>query len=502
MTLAFFTSPNGVEAASAKDFVDLSTANLPGRLYVPPEAATGDTPRPLIVFLHGAGEVGVDNTGQINGNVDNLFEMAREQGMYLYAPQTPSYGWNSERTSNAMRMVDQILGNTHADPTRVYITGLSMGGGGTWNMLSRYPNRFAAGVPIAGVWPDNDFDASTVSGQPVWAFHARDDSVVSPSQSRRTIERLLKVVDAPEIDWPRLSDRKTTLEYTNADLQLSYTEWPTGGHDIWFRVYETQEMYDWMFAQTCETCPSIPASTPPQPQRISVNDVVYKQDFDEALGTDATDTTVALPTGWTYTGSNIVFNDAITHPYSYPRARPYAGIYNAGVTDDPDRALVAGISRAGTGGEIQFRGLVADGAASFLKVSFDLEPWTSRIRRGETGEAAFQLLAEIDTGDGLIPLHDFGIISTGTLVMPEDRIINGNDPNFRTQFASEWLNADLPEDTTLRLRWIPQTENAASWLFGLDNVEIRIASVPEPTTLTLFLLGSLALFRLRRKNGS
>ena len=172
-------------------------------------------------------------------------------------------------------------------------------------MLSRYPNRFAAGVPIAGVWPDNDFDASTVSGQPVWAFHARDDSVVSPSQSRRTIERLLKVVDAPEIDWPRLSDRKTTLEYTNADLQLSYTEWPTGGHGIWFRVYETQEMYDWMFAQTCETCPSIPASTPPQPQRISVNDVVYKQDFDEALGIDATDTTVALPTGASTSSSGL-----------------------------------------------------------------------------------------------------------------------------------------------------------------------------------------------------
>ena len=194
MTIAFLASPSGAEAASAKDFVDLSTANLPGRLYVPPEAATRDTPRPLIVFLHGAGEVGVDNTSQINGNVDNLFEMAREQGMYLYAPQTPTHGWSSERTSNAMRMVDQILGNTHADPTRVYITGLSMGGGGTWNMLSRYPNRFAAGVPIAGVFPDDDFDAPTVSGQPVWAFHARNDSMVSPSQSRRTIERLLKNV--------------------------------------------------------------------------------------------------------------------------------------------------------------------------------------------------------------------------------------------------------------------------------------------------------------------
>jgi len=260
-------------------------------------------------------------------------------------------------------------------------------------------------------------------------------------------------------------------------------------------------MYDWMFSKTCETCPSIPASAPPETQPISVNDVIYKQDFDAALGIDATDTTVSLPTGWTFTDSNIVFGDTITHPYVFPRARPYAGIYNAGVTDDSDRALVAGISRAGTGGEIQFRGSIVDGSASYLQVTFDLEPWTARIRRGETGEAAFQLLAEIDTGDGVTPLHDFGIVSTGTLVMPEDRVINGNDPTFRTQFESEWLNVELPENATLRLRWIPQTENAASWLFGVDNVEIRIATVPEPTSFALLLPGILVIFRLRPRNG-
>ena len=106
MTIALLASLDCVEAASVRDFVDFSTANLPGQLYIPPEAVPHDTQRPLIVFLHGAGESGVDNAAQINGNVDNLFEMAREQGMYLYAPQAASYGWNSNRTTNAMLMVD------------------------------------------------------------------------------------------------------------------------------------------------------------------------------------------------------------------------------------------------------------------------------------------------------------------------------------------------------------------------------------------------------------
>jgi len=133
-------------------FTDFSTRGLPGRLYVPPEAADG--PRPVIVFLHGAGERGSDNVAQINGNINNLLSMAQSRGAYLYAPQRTSGNWNLTAVTDAvMSMTDQIVNQQNGDNNRLYVTGLSLGGGGTWNMASRFADRFAAAVPIAGVNP-------------------------------------------------------------------------------------------------------------------------------------------------------------------------------------------------------------------------------------------------------------------------------------------------------------------------------------------------------------
>ena len=126
-------------AADVAEFTDFSlrdannTVVMPGRLYVPPEATTDpNLPRPLIVFLHGSGEAGKDNANQVNGNVDNLLAEAKRRGAFLFAPQSPEEEWRDKAvTDNMMAMVDRAIADQNVDRNRIYVTGLSSGGGGT-----------------------------------------------------------------------------------------------------------------------------------------------------------------------------------------------------------------------------------------------------------------------------------------------------------------------------------------------------------------------------------
>ena len=164
-------------AANLSDFIDFSSPSLPGRLYVPPQAATG--PRPLIVFLHGSGEVGSDNQVQVTGqNINNLLLAAKNRGAYLYAPQT-SIGWSSTTVMDrVMEMIDQAIVDENVDNRRLYATGLSLGGGGTWNLINRHSDRFAAAVPICAVGPTWGYSPANLAKVPIWAFHARTDMTV------------------------------------------------------------------------------------------------------------------------------------------------------------------------------------------------------------------------------------------------------------------------------------------------------------------------------------
>jgi predicted peptidase len=110
--------------------------------------------RPLILFMHGAGETGTDNVDQINRNIDNLLAEAKVRGAFLLAPQTNTTWADTTITSRTATMIDRALAAQHVDVNRIYVTGLSLGGGGVWNMLNRYPTRFAASVPIVGVAAD------------------------------------------------------------------------------------------------------------------------------------------------------------------------------------------------------------------------------------------------------------------------------------------------------------------------------------------------------------
>lgn len=144
------------------DFIDFGGA-LPGRLYVPPEAADPANPHPLILFLHGGLTAGTDNRRHITSSeINALVPVAKERGAFLYAPQSP-YGWNNggwHSATDVTTKIDQALSQENIDPDRLYVTGLSMGGGGTWDVLNHIDDRFAAALPISTDIIRPDLDAA------------------------------------------------------------------------------------------------------------------------------------------------------------------------------------------------------------------------------------------------------------------------------------------------------------------------------------------------------
>jgi predicted peptidase len=236
-------------ALDLTDFADFSlrsgpTTLLPGRLYIPPEAA--NDLRPLIVFLHGGGAAGTNNISQLNQDVEQLSAEAERREAYLYVPQAP-LNWRPRTiTDRVMTMIDRSLTDYKVDATRLYLTGYSSGGGGTWNMLSRYPGRFAAAVPVAPVSAEPDFNPANLVGQPIAAFHARNDAVASVNITRNVINSILTAAHEPLPSYPSFA--APDFNYSVPELDLHYVEPAGGGHSVLFSVYNRPQVYEWMFA--------------------------------------------------------------------------------------------------------------------------------------------------------------------------------------------------------------------------------------------------------------
>jgi len=199
----------------------------------------GDAPAegwPLLLFLHGAGERGDDLTRvQVHGPVKLVDEMPELRECVLVAPQCPDGSW--WRSEALLALLDEVQAGEGVDPARVYVTGLSMGGYGTWSLLAAAPERFAAAIPICGGgeigrrWPEHGTgfrieDLLEARDVPIRAFHGEDDTVVPPEESR-------VLVDA--------------LKAVGADVVL--TVYPGVGHDSWTRTYDNPGLYAWLFAQ-------------------------------------------------------------------------------------------------------------------------------------------------------------------------------------------------------------------------------------------------------------
>ncbi len=197
---------------------------------------------PLVLFLHGAGERGTDNQAQLKHFV-RMFATPQNRAKYpafVLAPQCPpdekwsDNEWFTDRVplperpapsmAMTLKLVAELERKVAIDPSRRYVTGLSMGGYGTWDAVLRHPDMFAAALPICG--GGDERLAARIAKLPVWVFHGAADTAVKPALSRRMVEALRKAGGKPK-----------------------YTEYRGVGHDAWTPASKEPDLLAWLFAQ-------------------------------------------------------------------------------------------------------------------------------------------------------------------------------------------------------------------------------------------------------------
>lgn len=199
---------------------------------------------PLVVFLHGSGERGTDNASQMRNGVYAFCEKSEleKHPCYMIVPQCPegevwggvSRDWEQvifdEKTSApagkmVLDLIENLLKtNPGIDPARIYVTGLSMGGYGTYDLLMRRPDLFAAGLPLCG-GADPRF-AQKIKSIPIWAVHGRLDNSVNPKYDWQIVDALKK-----------------------EGGKIRYTELSTFGHNVWDVTYYNPAVLEWLFEQ-------------------------------------------------------------------------------------------------------------------------------------------------------------------------------------------------------------------------------------------------------------
>lgn len=255
LTLAFFSlaftlaslhaqppiPPDVIEQFSAETFGELNY-----RLLTPASLAGDDQKFPLVLFLHGAGERGDDNTAQLT-HVAAEFLRPNRRDVYpsfVVFPQCPiekrwvETPWDlisgegtfppepSETMGRVLAMVDELIARYPVDTSRVYVAGLSMGGQGSWFAAAAKPNRFAAMIEVCGGGDPSWVDR--YAGIPIWAFHGTDDKVVPVQRGREMIAALANAGHHPEV---------------------RYTEYPGVIHDSWTQTFRRDDVFEWLYRQ-------------------------------------------------------------------------------------------------------------------------------------------------------------------------------------------------------------------------------------------------------------
>jgi predicted peptidase len=192
-------------------------------LYLPDEYQKSKTRWPLILFLHGAGQRGNDLVKlEAHGLPKLIAKEGKKYPFIIVSPQCPEDGWWSGvveiNTLNAL--LDDIVSRYRVDEDRIYLTGLSMGGFGTWRLAIEYPDRFAAIAPVCG--KGDTVRAARIAHLPVWVFHGAKDETVPIKESEVMVEAIKK-----------------------AGGDVKFTVYPEAGHDSWTETYNNPELYEW-----------------------------------------------------------------------------------------------------------------------------------------------------------------------------------------------------------------------------------------------------------------
>jgi predicted peptidase len=226
---ATMTNPPSTQSVEHFRLTKTQSAELDYLLFLPKGYdAKAEKRWPMILFLHGAGERGTDVWKvAVHGPPRNVATHP-DFPFILVSPQCPEHQvWSKDVL---LALLDDFAATYAVDTNRIYLTGLSMGGYGTWDLGLAHPEKFAAIVPICGggqtisvllVSPNK---ASALRTLGVWAFHGAKDPVVSLAESQRMVDALKKA---------GVNDVKLTV-------------YPEAGHDSWTETYNNPELYDWL----------------------------------------------------------------------------------------------------------------------------------------------------------------------------------------------------------------------------------------------------------------
>ncbi len=218
-----------ITPAAGKQVALTFTAKVNGKdeslgyfLYLPKDYDQNKDKQPLLIFLHGSGERGSDiNRVKVHGP-PKLVDKGQHMPFIVVSPQCPEkISWNVDVLK---AMIEQLGKDHRVDADRIYMTGLSMGGFGTWHFCCKYPNLIAAAVPICG--GGDPSKAGAMKNIPTWVFHGDLDRAVNIQKSKDMVEAMKKAGGEPK-----------------------FTIYEGVGHDSWVKAYASEELYEWLIKQ-------------------------------------------------------------------------------------------------------------------------------------------------------------------------------------------------------------------------------------------------------------
>jgi predicted peptidase len=249
-------TPPPLESIFLKRSMELDGTTHRYQVYIPAEY-TRDRAWPVILFLHGLGESGRDGMLQTQVGLGPALRRGQQRPSAIVVfPQCPAGSiWAGAMEPVALAILDKTIAEFRGDRSRLYLTGMSMGAHGVWNIAANHPGLFAAIIPVCG-WiqrPETDEHVSApmrnalrsatpfaavaemIRETPAWVFHGVKDGVVPVAQSRQMVEALRRI---------------------GADVR--YTEYAGVGHDSWVRAYADPELMPWLLSHTRNLSPEAP----------------------------------------------------------------------------------------------------------------------------------------------------------------------------------------------------------------------------------------------------
>lgn len=235
LTICLFFTSTLIAQEPQKELRFTKTAEVPLDIDYPyllhlpkSEETVIDGKWPLLVFLHGAGERGENYELLKKHGPPKIIATEQPFPFITLSPQCPlNTRWNALALNE---LIDEVIADYPVDTSRIYVTGLSMGGYGTWDLAIKFPHKFAAIAPICGGDQSNAWDAPNyIVHLPVWAFHGAMDAIIP-------VESTIKIIK--------------NLRAAGNDAKL--TIYPLAGHDSWTETYDNPELYEWFLSHALE----------------------------------------------------------------------------------------------------------------------------------------------------------------------------------------------------------------------------------------------------------